>query len=922
MQRSSYKKAEIVWIDDVFGLEEMTRRLDSGINFWEEMFGAPEKIYRLMNIKIKLITNYSDAISYINSLSQNRSTYYYFIVDLTLPKNLDDLRKKEAYPSYGKKIGKKLVDKGFAFSFLTSASELGSLRAEEKDLLLADFHIKEYHKSLSLPDSLKNKLLFHLQSHINWINIKENFFTKISESSNISNNQEEAFEYFPYLDAYKDFVNIAEFNELDLSHPIFIKSHLFNNKYYEQQCVLLLLSETFHVNRYRKLDVHYIDLSLSDPGESDIRMNEFYAQFKDKIDKDVIWIIKLALLDKKHFKQLQETLRNQKCIFIVNDEEYESYLEQVNSSYGLSELPYFKDDDYIQKKNLLDHILNLKIEEKLADREIEVASIYQEHPELLMDVQAYIALINPAFGIQELSDSYEMVEWVVKLFNRLEKEIVVNMVHNRPISYDKLIGKEILENLQKAHLQRIKEESAAYWLKTSWGFPHGVSIDKYGLSTEANDAWEMNSLRILSHLLTDLDGTRNETLRNLKEIFRHEYIRTIVDEKDRRKVSKEVDTMIKWPHREYPMPSILHKKFEEDNKHLWFNHTKLNYVSYSRKLSLYFRQLDLYLDYYDIVLEFIHNTYQMLPRISHRFIEMALGDITEKKFSAKDSEFKEEFKKYLYGMLSISLIFTEIIEKNEISDIEFFHSQDATDLASYGPKLQQLRNTHKKIKVFDLNAEAFVSNRLFRNADLSALRHEVFHLAETNVNQISTDFKRVIEGLDVSHNTLTDFLEAVEHDKMMEIDQKYVNRKDKYDETGPYNTNIYTTLLDTRLKQYSRWGEFVNHFDFPFDILKYMDTLLHFNLMVETRNKALEHNVENFDHDLLYESFIFTYESLWLQYQYIISCIDEKNDVQSFKTNFVKLENHIQTKRLNPDVTGMSKRSDFNTRIDSFYKVE
>lgn len=920
MQFTSNSKAEIVWIDDVFGHEDMIQRLESGINFWEEMFGAPEKIYRLMNIKIKLITNYSDALAYINSLERNLSTFYYFIVDLTLPKNQDLLKKNECFPSYGKKIGKKLLEKGLAFSFLTSASELGSLRAEEKDLLLADFHIKEYHQSLSLPDSLKNKLLFQLQSNINWINIKENFFNKISDTSTIANNQNEAFEYFPYIDNYKDFINIAEFNELNLNHPVFIKSHLFNNKYYEQQCVLILLSETFYANSYRKLDISYFDLTLPDGRVNEIIFNDFYAQLSSKIDKDVIWVIKLYKLNKKLFKQLQESMRNQKCIFIVNDDEYESYLEQMNTSYSLYELPYFKDDDDIKKKNLLDHILNLKIDDKLSTREIKVTSIYQKHPEMLVDIHAYIALTNPTFGIKELSDSYEMVEWVVKLFSSVDKEIIANIVNNKPITYEALIGKEILNGLSNEYLQKIKEESAKYWLKTSWGFPHGVAVDKYNLGIKTNNEWEMNSLRILSKLLTAIDQPRNDTLRKLQEIFQNDYIIAIVESKNR-KASKEVETMIKWPHREYPMPSILHKKFEEDNKHLWFNHNKLNYVNYSRKLSLYFNQLSLYLDYYDKILDFILNTYKMLPRSTHAFIEMILNDIKEKKLSARDSEFKEAFKKYLYSMLSISLIFKEFAqyESEEILQIEYFNSQDALDLASYGPKLQQIRNMNR---FFSLKIEEFATNEVFKDSDLNLIKNEILHLAETNTNNLGIDFKKIIDNLDETRESISDFIKAIEQDKIMQMDQKYINRKDKYIGIGIYDTNIYTALMDNKFKQYTRWADLMNYFDFPFNILKYKDSILHFNLMVETRNKALEHNIKEIDNDLLYESFIFTYETLWLQYQYIINCIDSENDIRTFDTNFVKLNTAILPDKIITNIDGIKNHNDFNNRVDSFYKVE
>jgi len=54
-----YTSAEIVWIDDSFA----TNKYSQGYNFWEDMFNIPEKIYRLLDLKISMFCDYENAIN-------------------------------------------------------------------------------------------------------------------------------------------------------------------------------------------------------------------------------------------------------------------------------------------------------------------------------------------------------------------------------------------------------------------------------------------------------------------------------------------------------------------------------------------------------------------------------------------------------------------------------------------------------------------------------------------------------------------------------------------------------------------------------------------------------------------------------------------------------------------------------------------
>ncbi|MDF1884458.1 hypothetical protein JHD49_10945, partial [Sulfurimonas sp. SAG-AH-194-C21] len=210
-----YTSAEIVWIDDSFA----TNKYAHGYNFWEDMFDIPEKIYRLLDLKISMFCDYENTMKFIDGIQDTSLIYYYFIVDLNLPKNLQTI--EDPKPKFGKSIGMKLIEKGLDFTFLSTASNLGDLKGDECILKTkGDYYIKQEHSDLSLPTALKNKLLSNIKKNIQWIYLQEKL--KKEMTKDFFYDTSDAFSQFPYYDKYKEFVDISEFNNLQLHKTIFI----------------------------------------------------------------------------------------------------------------------------------------------------------------------------------------------------------------------------------------------------------------------------------------------------------------------------------------------------------------------------------------------------------------------------------------------------------------------------------------------------------------------------------------------------------------------------------------------------------------------------------------------------------------------------------------------------------------------------
>ena len=926
MSFSSHTKAEIVWIDDTFGKENA---FPENFDFWSDMFGVPEKIYRLLDIKLIMIATYDEAKEYINNIQNNFTTYYFFIVDLTLPKDYEGLKQKKFNSTRGKNLGTLLLDKKMDFAFLSSAGSVGDVRNNNKDLLAVDFYMKNKHTILKLPDPLKNKILLKLQSNVHWINIVDKLYDNISESSNITSNRSDSFSLFPYIDKHKDFINMVEFNNISLDKTLFLKSQVFNCVDFEKQCTLLILSDI--ILSSPSVEIQFFTLDASTQDDINIKLNELDSLLQDKITNDVIWIIKFRNLEKHTFDKITNRMISKKAIFIINDDEYENYLEIYDMPYNLLELPAFRANEAEQKQNLFKHLLNIKVVDITSQS--KNFTIYTDYPELAVDVNTYIALTDPTIHVEEISDSFEVASVVFSLFDKASKKLSNHIKNNKVIEYNDLLSIDMHNGTVKFSDQDIKDihnNSLLFWLKSSWNFPYGVPIDTY-TDIKHSQNWELSSIKILEQQLKKIDNQDDETINNLKSIFENDHILSIIyDKKDKNEVSKlrDITTSLKWPHTQFPMPSILHKKFEEINKHLWFQHNNFNFINYSNDLSDNFNQIEMNLDFYDTTLKFIGSTYKHLPKPAHKFMKLIQDDISLKELSVDNAEFKNEFVKYANVMLRISLVFSELIKhdkdtkndidylqsKHDLDDLDNVYNTDGVDdMASLGTKVGNIRSTFINNDIYTIIPSSFNKHRKDSILDL---KKDFEYLNEANSANFYGQYKKILDSLEDDAD-ISDFINGILKNRACNKDNYKLIKSE--DALKNYTICNFRSSLSSQFRQSSYAVNKLSKFNLAFKIIKYSDTLLHYNFLADSRNKALVHSSINIDIDFLYESFIFSYESMYLQYEYIIKAIDKKYE-PIHSTNYVKFNEKLNQVFLTE--SDIKSKTDFDEKLEKLFKTK
>ena len=832
-----YTSAEIVWIDDSFA----TNKYSQGYNFWEDMFNIPEKIYRLLDLKISMFCDYENAIKFIEGSQDTSSTYYYFIVDLNLPKNIETI--EDTKPKFGKSIGMKLVERGFTFTFLSSASNLGDLKGEECILKTkGDYYIKQEHSDLRLPSALKNKLLSNIKKNIQWIDIQAKL--KKETTKEFFHNTSEAFSQFPYYDKYKEFVDISEFNSLQLHKTIFIKSHYNNNEYFEKQSILIMLADSI-INSFSEQNIYYyhIDRNTKD------KLNEFNAWISKIRNNNNILVIKISNISIETFIDITNDLHNEKVIFILKSDEYEIYIESYNDSYSLYEIPSFENHDIVQKRILVANILQFLLHDKE-----EFHPIYKKNPQLLFDPVTYTALTDPSYNIKWVSDSYELFKEISELLATTDADFT----QAQAVKVTDLLS--IKEFEKESCYVKILKDSIYSWLKNSWNFPYGIEVNQlHNLNKQTSKQWELASVIILSSMLNRIDDTQldNPHILEIKKIINDANIKHIIFDEELLFANKEIVSSFKWPHKEFPIPSIIHKKFEEINKHLWFQHNKFNYINYSKEISMQYSGLEEEIEYYDKIINLINNTYQEFPSSVHTMFKMVINDIQHRKKNVNDDTFVAEFKRFSNTLLRISLVFSAFIELNE--DISISIDDDALtndyklgkiDNASFGKKVEVLRKTLQ-------NSSYFTLQKISLKADIKKLQLlSKNSKIEFNIDTLFKDTK---------------------------YDTKFNPIKEKN-----YQEYIEKELYPTKISQALEFSKQIFSLNLPIKIMKHSNSMILFNYLAYTRNKAIEHATIKINTEIFYEIIIFSYESLLLQLRFIDKTINKKVQYTN-KTNYLDL---------------------------------
>lgn len=1007
--KTSFNKCVLVWVDDNFIKNDYLNSSEE-VDKWNEVFGGiSKKIYRLLDLELKIITTKSDFDRYLKSIENILDTYYYFILDLSVPKTVND----EPKVINGLNMGVALKEKKYDFSYLSSNSSAGN-EMQENGLGSVDYYIK-FHNNTLLPESLSHKILVSFRNNISWIDLNL-LLSSISSKSTLfeyNDNTESLnteLRIFPYFDKFKDFIDRSELESYSFNRTMFIRSHPFNSTEFEMQSILIMMTNVIFLNP-KEIIINYGNFSE----------NAYRNSIKNDT-KNSFWFVKMNTeASISDFKDFYSHIMHKRVFFIIeNNEDAEKFLESVDSVHTMiKDLPYINERDvtlrHLLTKKTLSLLLNLK---HTTDDGIKFHDLYLMYPELLINPLNLNFMENPNFISEHVNDIPEIVNAFKTSLDDIHISINGTLASGDPFENpDNLLKTaDALLTLDdnKVMLVKLLINTLDRWLKDSWMFPYGIKIDNYYDKT-CTDKWKKTSFEILRMLVKQLvqcksivlDFQERRSILNMNtpnEIFLNrlaeinklydfdvndidmsyldtyssidsvltvlnsEVMNTIL-ETNSNAISAEIWeelSYLKWPHRTYPMPWYLNDILSKSNKHLWIQHENFNFVGYSEKLINEHRKLNSMLEYYNGSLEFIEKTYKYFPIKMQNFI-LKLVDGIKQKNIAVDAIFIEDFKNFSNTTLNISSIFGSCMHKPNKNDIVKI-MKNLKDLGSFGTKLEYIRDTqfknkqlfkiknikgydHKKyldnlrknvfylynktnyrnnnpflesiykqfsVKAFEIRIETIDGDfiKVFKevelredgsfNLDLSSLDNGSYNIIEKTKSVTSSVFtsSSPVEFVKSKANTIhkgriyfatvhniSDLVNNLAKDDKLNKTIEFSNEEGNgFTENELYGFTILRSQNRTSLRQVQNIINSLGQLDMYFNILKYIDGIELYEFLTDTRNKALEHKKLKIDFDYMFESFIYSYETIWLQYQYIVKYFDKENEILNIETNYIEFD--------------------------------
>lgn len=882
--KTSYKKGVLVWLDDNF-LEHEFLQENSEIDKWQAIFGNySKKIYRLLDLELKIMTNKSDFDAYLKSISNTLDTYYYFIVDLSLPDTIDS----EPEVINGLEIGQSLKNKDYDFCFLSSSSSAGS-EMQEMGLGSSDYYVK-FNDSDLLPEALRHKILFSFRNNISWIELTtlksflhphSNLLIPSAKKNLSKEDVTFAISLFPYFDKFKDFLDRTEYESNIFTKPFFIRSHPDNSSEFENQCLLIMLADRIFHN----------------PGNVQIEYDVFFNNnFRIKIENssdNIFWAVKLdRSLKPDEFEEFYKKVKRKQIVFIVDDNESaEKFLERVNHEHtSLKDLPYIKETDLDLRNIVIQKSIQLflnhfhKLENKISTR-------YLNHPELLIHPKNIMFLGNPRLMTSNLTDSPEILESLHSGFKSFFDN-VSNSDKREAIAEGKPIASECLLRVSDDILSEKKNLKTNHraliyalddWLKTSWKYPYGIDLSE--------NEWKKSSFRILLMLIEEFNATKESfddlelepflsSIEMVSELLKSSAVCKLLDgDKENISLSEWEDlAYLRWPHLQYPMPMHLNEILEQSDKHLWIQHKNFNFIGYSKKLILEHRKLNNMLEYYDKTIALMKQTHKFFPAAMQDMFLFILDGV-EKKKEFNQSTLKEELfaplQNFMDEFLVISMLFRSTYgASNRTTASELKKIKDSIKVTgSYGKDVGIIDGSLKKEKPFSFknqeSPEEFAIVDSFRERVAHTLKKE--YLSDNDFLQgIEKVFSSssVKGAADVGNAMLnSDLLLPLEKDVQWK-NLNFMEQKELIQNSS---------IIDHVRQIFSQF----EYFDLHFNIIKNIDCSTLLQYLSAIRNKVIAHKDATEDRtvdlEYLYESFIYSYEGMLLQYQYVISQMNEKS---------------------------------------------
>jgi len=626
-------KAILLWIDDKFHGMEIPDEL------WTSVFGAhSDRVFRLMDLSIQIATSYEDTLEILETHQCDiTSTFMYCILDLNLPATKDS----EPGIKYGIGLGKELRKRNIPFAFLSS-NAAGANLLNQARLGTIPYYIKEDGSSWKLPETLTQKITSEVRRHITWISLDDIVKSMHSQSDirTIYRQEPERFRFFPFYGPYRDFIERCEFRGyLDLTNLFAIRSPRKHCDEIAQQAICIILYQTL-LRNYGKFQIKY--------------GHGHDSAYLDKIsrssvvgDQHIIAGVRITpeFTSVPQLRQLIEEARSRSgaTLFILpNDESFDQYSDLLRKFgvHVIEELPETRVDDSYQREELVRETCHLALQEWVASTQTNLKTRQncriRLYPELLINPINWTILLDIEHVPEELSDSYELLGELNTLLNNVDKEqysvIQDAILLGQPIPYDQLlrVGHETFCRSEYGSDMVIRvEKSINAWLRTSWQFPY--NLDPRKTISQRNDdktqevlwneIWQDSCYEILlgmieeyvkisteHNILIDHHSDLHRVIRFVKALGGIEFLSA-----DIASVDWDALELMRWPHRQFPMPAAVLRRLRQAGRYLWIRPEGLELATALPGGRLRYRLLNNAVDHYWTTLTWGNQISDKLP---------------------------------------------------------------------------------------------------------------------------------------------------------------------------------------------------------------------------------------------------------------------------------------------------------------------
>jgi len=715
MEERTYSRGLLFWIDDSLSGKEIPS------DPWSELFGDySDRIYRLMDLSLIVATNYEDAIAHIEKLDRNQSvgTFIYCIVDLSIPRQKTQNGSEIAKPKYGISIAKELKEKGYSFSFLSS-SQGGTNKIDESGLGAIPYYVKEEGNIWKLPTPLMLKVLSEFHRHVKWISLDWIEDLVHPQTSVFTESNYSAMRYYPFFSYYRDYVERCEYRIFfDIDRPVVIRSDPKHCDEFVFQSVMV-----YYYNYYKKhpSTVKFLYGHAHSREFKKAILDGSYTDFDDTV---LIVRINPDITDVDEVRDIFERNQNRRLAIILPDgESIDPYIEALRDYQicAVEELPKIREGDLLLQEELIKRSCILLFQEWYKQFDLGDSVLLHKgsfsYPQLIINPINWTVLLETKNVLIELSDPYEIILELILVLEGMGEEQAASIKellnHGKPMEFRHLlrVGQGTISKAEHKEVYRQwSETSLDNWLKSSNQFPYGLfdygSRSKF-IPDEGKKAqirsnmnlWQDSCYEILVELTSEYESHQNQDAPLSKKasqlLWVQQFINKIGGKNLLNGCMDDIDweelEQVRWPHRQYPLPSAVFRRIREAGKYLWIQPEGLDLAQTFPSGRRKYRTLGAMADHYWDVLSWLKEISGELPLGWKENIQYLTNMLLDHKvlyvWENENDRLWQAFLSILSNGGPILFIANQLLSQRKISSGEKYLG----DVKGYGSVLGYLR---------------------------------------------------------------------------------------------------------------------------------------------------------------------------------------------------------------------------------------